>query len=87
MSENNVDLKQYSPKRFQAHISNLKNSMISPGKALENAESFYEVKVAEIYSSYEKKLIIVKLNGWNDNVVRLPMMKGNKYRVINRLLR
>jgi DNA helicase-2/ATP-dependent DNA helicase PcrA len=49
MSENNVDLKQYSPKRFQAHISNLKNSMISPGEALENAESFFEVKVAEIY--------------------------------------
>ena len=58
MSENNVDLKQYSPKRFQAHISNLKNNMISPGEALQNAESFFDVKVAEIYSSYEKKLII-----------------------------
>ena len=46
MSENNVDLKQYSPKRFQAHISNLKNNMISPGEALQNAESFFEVKVA-----------------------------------------
>ena len=50
MSENNVDLKQYSPKGFQAHISNLKNNMISPGEALQNAESFFEVKVAEIYS-------------------------------------
>ena len=66
MSENNVDLKQYSPKRFQAHISNLKNSMISPGEALENAESFFEVKVAEIYSSYEKKLIIANSMDFDD---------------------
>ena len=70
MSENNVDLKQYSPKRFQAHISNLKNSMISPGKALENAESFFEVKVAEIYSSYEKKLIIANSMDFDDLLIK-----------------
>ena len=70
MSENNVDLKQYSPKRFQAHISNLKNSMISPGEALENAESFFEVKVAEIYSSYEKKLIIANSMDFDDLLVK-----------------
>ena len=56
MSENNIDLKQYSPKRIQAHISNLKNNMINPKKALEFADSFFDVKVAEIYGSYEKKL-------------------------------
>jgi DNA helicase-2/ATP-dependent DNA helicase PcrA len=56
MSENNIDLKQYSPKRIQAHISNLKNNMINPKKALEYADSFFDVKVAEIYGSYEKKL-------------------------------
>ena len=70
MSENNVDLKQYSPKRFQAHISNLKNSMISPGEALENAESFFEVKVAEIYSSYEKKLIIANAMDFDDLLIK-----------------
>ena len=70
MSENNVDLKQYSPKRFQAHISNLKNSMISPGQALENAESFFEVKVAEIYSSYEKKLIIANSMDFDDLLIK-----------------
>jgi len=70
MSENNVDLKQYSPKRFQAHISNLKNSMISPGEALENAESFFEVKVAEIYSSYEKKLIIANSMDFDDLLIK-----------------
>ena len=70
MSENNVDLKQYSPKRFQAHISNLKNSMISPGEALENAESFFEVKVAEIYSSYEKKLMIANSMDFDDLLIK-----------------
>ncbi len=70
MSENNVDLKQYSPKRFQAHVSNLKNSMISPGEALENAESFFEVKVAEIYSSYEKKLIIANSMDFDDLLIK-----------------
>ena len=70
MSENNVDLKQYSPKRFQAHISNLKNSMIIPGEALENAESFFEVKVAEIYSSYEKKLIIANSMDFDDLLIK-----------------
>ncbi len=70
MSENNVDLKQYSPKRFQAHVSNLKNSMISPGEALENAESFFEVKVAEIYSSYEKKLMISNSMDFDDLLIK-----------------
>ena len=70
MSENNVDLKQYSPKRFQAHISNLKNSMISPGEALENSESFFEVKVAEIYSSYEKKLMIANSMDFDDLLIK-----------------
>ena len=70
MSENNVDLKQYSPKRFQAHISNLKNDMISPGEALQNAESFFEVKVAEIYSSYEKKLILSNSMDFDDLLIK-----------------
>ena len=70
MSENNVDLKQYSPKRFQAHISNLKNNMISPGEALQNAESFFEVKVAEIYSSYEKKLILANSMDFDDLLIK-----------------
>jgi DNA helicase-2/ATP-dependent DNA helicase PcrA len=70
MSENNVDLKQYSPKRFQAHISNLKNNMTSPGEALQNAESFFEVKVAEIYSSYEKKLILANSMDFDDLLIK-----------------
>ena len=70
MREGDVDLKQYSPKRFQAHISSLKNMRISPGEAIENAESFFEVKVAEIYTSYEKKLILSNSMDFDDLLIR-----------------
>ena len=66
MRENDVDLKQYSPKRFQAHISSLKNMRISPGESVETAESFFEVKVAEIYTSYQKKLILSNSMDFDD---------------------
>ena len=66
MRENDVDLKQYSPKRFQAHISSLKNMRVSPGESLETAESFFEVKVAEIYTSYQKKLILSNSMDFDD---------------------
>ena len=70
MRENDVDLKQYSPKRFQAHISSLKNMRTSPGEAVENAESFFEVKVAEIYTSYEKKLILSNSMDFDDLLIK-----------------
>ena len=70
MRDNDVDLKQYSPKRFQAHISSLKNMRISPGEAVENAESFFEVKVAEIYTSYEKKLILSNSMDFDDLLIK-----------------
>ena len=70
MRENDVDLKQYSPKRFQGHISSLKNMRTSPGEAVENAESFFEVKVAEIYTSYEKKLILSNSMDFDDLLIK-----------------
>ena len=70
MRENDVDLKQYSPKRFQAHISSLKNMRTSPREAVENAESFFEVKVAEIYTSYEKKLILSNSMDFDDLLIK-----------------
>jgi len=44
--------------------------MISPGEALQNAESFFEVKVAEIYSSYEKKLILSNSMDFDDLLIK-----------------
>ena len=38
--EGDVDLKQYSPKRFQAHISSLRNMRISQAKQLKMQNLF-----------------------------------------------
>ena len=70
MSENSIDTKQYSPKNFRAQISNLKNSMTTPGEALENAESFFDVKVAEVFSSYEKKLMMANALDFDDLLIK-----------------
>jgi len=70
MRDNGVDLKQYSPRRFQASISGLKNMRISPGEAIESAESFFDVKVAEIYSSYEKKLMLANSMDFDDLLIK-----------------
>ena len=70
MRDNNVDLKQYSPRRFQASISSLKNMRISPGEAIESAETFFDVKVAEIYTSYEKKLMLANSMDFDDLLLK-----------------
>ena len=70
MRDNGVDLKQYSPRRFQASISGLKNMRISPSEAIESAESFFDVKVAEIYTSYEKKLMLANSMDFDDLLIK-----------------
>ncbi len=70
MRDNGVDLKQYSPRRFQASISGFKNMRISPGEAIESAESFFDVKVAEIYTSYEKKLMLANSMDFDDLLIK-----------------
>ena len=70
MSENSIDTKQYSPKNIRAQISKLKNSMTTPGEAIESAESFYDVKVAEVYSSYEKKLMMANALDFDDLLIK-----------------
>ena len=70
MRDNNVDLKQYSPRRFQASISSLKNMRMSPGEAIEAAETFFDVKVAEIYTSYEKKLMLANSMDFDDLLIK-----------------
>ena len=70
MSENSIDTKQYSPRNIRAQISKLKNSMTTPGEAIESAESFYDVKVAEVYSSYEKKLMMANALDFDDLLIK-----------------
>ncbi len=82
MMENNIDLKQYSPKKFQAHISKLKNEMVSPSEALKNADNFFDVKVAEIYSSYEKKLLKANSLDFDDLLIKAVYLLQSNERVL-----
>ena len=70
MKDSDIDTKQYSPKKIQAHISSLKNQRILPGEAIEFAQSFFDVKVAEVYSSYQKKLMLANSMDFDDLLVK-----------------
>ena len=57
--------------------------MISPGEALQNAESFFEVKVAEIYSSYEKKLILANSMDFDDLLIKTVELLQTNDQILN----
>jgi DNA helicase-2/ATP-dependent DNA helicase PcrA len=70
MKDSDIDTKQYAPKRIQANISALKNQRILPGEAVEFAQSFFDVKVAEVYSAYQKKLMLANSMDFDDLLLK-----------------
>ena len=56
LKELNMDDKHYPPNGVQAAISNAKNNMLDAREFAAQAENFYTVKVAEIYTLYQQKL-------------------------------
>ncbi len=56
LKELNLDEKQYIPSGVQIAISNAKNQLMGPAAYEKSAGGFYEMKVAEIYRLYAKKL-------------------------------
>ena len=56
LKELNLDDKQYTPNGVAAAISNAKNILQGPRTFQREAGTFYEQKVAEVYSLYAKKL-------------------------------
>ena len=51
-----LDNKKFVARSVQAHISNLKNELISTDTALERADGIFDRKVAEIYNEYQRRL-------------------------------
>ncbi len=51
-----LDIKQFEPKTFKNHISQLKNNLISYNQAEELANDFLSKKVAEVYKIYQNQL-------------------------------
>ncbi len=70
LKELDMDIKQYPPKRIRSQISNWKNLMKLPGEIVEEADSFYETKIAEVYSKYEQKLILSNAFDFDDLLVK-----------------
>jgi len=51
-----LDIKKFVPRSVHAHISNLKNELVSTTDALEKADTVFERKIAEIYEEYQNRL-------------------------------
>ena len=51
-----LDNKKFVARSVQAHISNLKNELISTDTALNRADGIFDRKVAEIYNEYQRRL-------------------------------
>tara|TARA_B100000609_G_C17219547_1_gene439048 strand:+ start:57 stop:2234 length:2178 start_codon:yes stop_codon:yes gene_type:complete len=51
-----LDVKQFEPKTFKNHISNLKNQLINPSDAESMADDFLSKKVAQVYKIYQNQL-------------------------------
>ncbi|MGQ0482789.1 MAG: DNA helicase PcrA [Pseudonocardia sp.] len=51
-----LDIKRYPPRGLAAQISNLKNELLDPADATDRAGNDYERRVAEVYTSYQRRL-------------------------------
>ncbi len=56
IKDSGLDIKQFEPKTFKNHISQLKNNLISYEQAEELANDFLSKKVAEVYKIYQNQL-------------------------------
>ncbi|UXR75664.1 MULTISPECIES: DNA helicase PcrA [unclassified Staphylococcus] len=57
LKRENIDSKQYEPRFFISQISNLKNELKTPAKAMEEAHDFKAIMVAKVYEGYQKQLV------------------------------
>ena len=53
----NLDPKRFPPRQLHARISALKNELISPEQALADAYTPPEVRLAEVYGEYQRRLL------------------------------
>jgi DNA helicase-2/ATP-dependent DNA helicase PcrA len=54
--ELDLDIKRYPPRGLAAQISNLKNELLDPVDATDRAGNDFERRVAEVYTSYQRRL-------------------------------
>ena len=65
-----IDTKRYPPRSVQARISDLKNLLIDAETYAEEAVSPFETMVAQVYRSYEKRLLEANAMDFDDLLMR-----------------
>ena len=70
IKDSGLDIKQFEPKTFKHHISQLKNKLISPKQAEVLADDFLSEKVANIYKMYQNQLFNSSALDFDDLLLR-----------------
>lgn len=75
----NLDPAHFRPASVLSAISNLKNSMIGPDEAADQAGSYFETAVANVYAAYAKHLIVNEALDFDDLLVKtFQMFRDNE---------
>jgi DNA helicase II / ATP-dependent DNA helicase PcrA len=65
-----LDSKRYPARTLAVHISNLKNELLTPEDAAERAGNDMERKVAQVYASYQRRLVDSHALDFDDLIMR-----------------
>ncbi|RCW46672.1 ATP-dependent DNA helicase PcrA [Halopolyspora algeriensis] len=72
-----LDSKRYPVRTLAAHVSNLKNELITPDEAAENAGNDLERKVADVYAAYQRRLADSNAMDFDDLIMRtIELLQG-----------
>ncbi|WP_406688692.1 UvrD-helicase domain-containing protein [Saccharopolyspora sp. ID03-671] len=68
--EQDLDSKRYPAKTLSIHISNLKNELLTPEDAAQQAGNDVERKVAQVYAAYQRRLAESNAMDFDDLIMR-----------------
>jgi DNA helicase-2/ATP-dependent DNA helicase PcrA len=68
--EQDLDSKRYPARTLAVHISNLKNELLTPEAAAEQAGNDMERKVAQVYAAYQRRLVDSNAMDFDDLIMR-----------------
>ncbi|MDA3630121.1 UvrD-helicase domain-containing protein [Saccharopolyspora oryzae] len=75
--EQDLDSKRYPARSLAVHISNLKNELLSPEAAAEQAGNDMERKVAQVYAAYQRRLVESNSMDFDDLIMRTVELLQN----------
>ncbi|MER6991114.1 UvrD-helicase domain-containing protein [Saccharopolyspora hirsuta] len=75
--EQDLDSKRYPARTLAVHISNLKNELLSPEAAAEQAGNDMERKVAQVYAAYQRRLVESNSMDFDDLIMRTVELLQN----------